>query len=254
MRGYVYDTKGNPLKGARIGARSTAAGGFYSGAQGKTDDKGYYEIEVPWGAAHFYCAGYAVDYDEGRAAMGLHPADGESDGFATNVGEVENFVLLPYGIADRDAIQDDPRYLNNYYGGNIILSWSVNSGSTLFDSPQNLSNDSVIEVTLTPEGPLVDGSPSRPIVIRKTVSADAPTQLYVNNIPACAYKITANLVGGGALRMKEAGPNRNKGFGIEPKEVTGQAALLLRPSGAKAESALARHGNWEQVSIVLERP
>jgi hypothetical protein len=254
VRGYVYDTKGNPLKGAKLGARSTAAGGFYSGAQGKTDDKGYYEIEVPWGAAHFYCAGYAVDYGEGRAALGLHPADGEAEGFATAVGEVENFVMLPYGIADRDAVQDDPRYCNNYYGGNVILGWTVDSDSPIFTSPHYLPNDSVIEVTLTPDGPLVDGSRGRAIVVRKAVRADAPTQLYINNIPVGVYKITAKLVGGGALRMKETGPYANKPFGLEPKEATGKATVLLRPSSAKPESALARHGNWEQISISLERP
>jgi hypothetical protein len=78
VRGYVKDLKGKPLQGAVIGARSTSAGGFYSGASAKTDAKGYYEIQVPWGAAHFYAAGYTVDWGEGRAALGLHPADGEA--------------------------------------------------------------------------------------------------------------------------------------------------------------------------------
>jgi protocatechuate 3,4-dioxygenase beta subunit len=73
VRGYVKDAKGKPLPNARLGVRSTAFGGAYSGAQGKTDARGYYQIAVPFGAAHFYNAGYAVSYGDGRAALGLHP-------------------------------------------------------------------------------------------------------------------------------------------------------------------------------------
>jgi hypothetical protein len=57
VRGFVKDAAGKPIEGAVIGVRSSATGGFHSGAQGKTDAKGYYEIQVPWGAAEFYCAG-----------------------------------------------------------------------------------------------------------------------------------------------------------------------------------------------------
>ena len=252
-RGYVYDTKGKPVVGARIGVRSTAAGGFYSGAQAKTDAKGYYEIAAPAGAAHFYNAGAAVDYGDGIAALGLHPADGELDSFATPNGTVENFVLMPYGITDRAAVQDDPRYNGNYYGGALVLGWSVNEGRPLFDSPKNLPNDSEFEVTLTPDGPLLDGSKGKVIVIRKAVSASVFGQLYVNNIPAGTYKIAARMVGGEPLKMRETGPNGSKPFGLSPKEASGNAALLFRPSTAKPEMVTAAKGSWDRISINLER-
>jgi hypothetical protein len=250
----VYDTQGKPLPGARLGVRSTAAGGFYSGAQGKTDAKGYYEIAVPFGAAHFYNAGYAVDYGEGRAALGLHAADGEADGFASNVGGVENFVLLSYGIADRDKAQDDPRYPGNYYGGALVLSWYADDDPRWPD-PKKLPPDAQFEVTLTPQGPLVDGSRGRTLVIRKPATHNVGFlgQLYVNNIPAGAYRIAAGLVGGGPLKIKETA-HGGAAFGMEPREATGTAALLLRPDSAKADSAVAHHGNWNRISISLERP
>lgn len=252
VRGYVYDTKGNPVKGARLGVRSTVAGGFYSGAQGKTDEKGYYEIEPPVGAAHFYCAGASIDYGEGRAAMGLHPADGEIDGFATPNGVVKNFVLLPYGIADRDGIQENPRYCNNYYGGNVVLGWYVNTDSVLSNDSE-LPNGAEIEFTLTPEGPLVDGSRAHTIIIRKAIQSSASNQLYVNNIPVTTYKISARLVGGEKLHLKETGPYANNEFGLSPKEAQGSTSLTFRPNNAKAEMALGGHGNWGQISISLSR-
>ena len=82
---------------------------------------------MPWGAASYYCAGYAVNYGEGRAALGLYPVDGEADSFATAKGSVENWVMLPYGIGDRDGIQENPQYLNNYFGGGIVLDATFRS-------------------------------------------------------------------------------------------------------------------------------
>lgn len=252
VRGYVYDTNGRPLKGAKLGVRSTAVGGFYSGSAATTDDKGYYEITAPAGVAHFYCAGYAVEHGEGLAAVGLHPADGQAGNFATPNGEVKNFVLLPYGIADRAKVQDDPRAGGNYYGGTVVMGWNVDDGGVL-SSPNYLPNGSTIEFTLTPTGPMMDGSRGRTIVIRKTVSASSPSQLYVNNIPVGPYQVSAKLAGGGALKMRETGPYANRPFGLEPKEAVGRTTLMLRPGTAQADMVPANYGSWSQVSINFER-
>lgn len=253
VRGYVYDSKGRPLKGAKLGVRSTAVGGFYSGASATTDDQGYYEISAPTGVAHFYCAGYAVEHGEGLAAMALHPADGSMETFATPSGAVRNWVLLPYGIADRARVQDDPRAGSNYYGGTVVLGWSIDEGG-IFSSPNYLPNQSTFEFTLTPTGPLLDGSQSRTITIRKTVSTGTSNQLYVNNIPAGPYRVSAKLVSGGALRIRETGPYTNRPFGLEPKQAVGQGALMLRPDTADAGMVPGGHGAWGQISLTLERP
>ncbi len=254
VRGYVYDTHGKPLQGAVIGVRSTAAGGFYSGNSAKSDAKGYYEVESPWGVGHFYCAGYSIDYGEGRAALGLHPADGEAGNFASNAGAVKNWVLLPYGIADRDAVQDQPHASGNYYGGNVVLGWSVSREGSLLASESDLPAGGVVEVTLAPEGPLVDGSRGRTIIIRKPVGEGIGPGLYVNNIPAGTYKMSARLVGGGSLKMTETGPYANRPFGLDPKQATGTATLWQRPGSAKAGEAPPGHSNWHQLSVSLTRP
>jgi hypothetical protein len=254
VRGYVRDSKGKPVKGAVIGVRSTVAGGFYSGASGKSDEKGYYEITVPWGAAHFYTASAAVDYGEGRAAMGLHPSDGEVDSFASANGLVENWVLLPYGIGDRDGVQDQPHYSGNYYGGSFTLDYNV--ADSRFPDDYSLPDGAEIEVTLTPDGPLVDGSAGRPIVIRRAVREDAPKLCYINNIPVGVYRVSARLLqnGGSApLLLKETGPYSSQSFGLEPKEARGTAMLSFRPGSAKAGSGAAGHGNWGSLSITLRK-
>ena len=232
--------------------RSTAVGGFYSGGSGKTDAKGYYEVQAPWGVAHFYCAGAVLDYGEGIAAVGLHPEDGELDNFVPTRGEVKNFVLLNYGIADRAGAQDNPRYPGNYYGGALSLGWRVADGSGQ-SLPSELPANADIELTLTPDGPLADGSRGRAIVIRKQVGEISFGQLYVNNIPVGVYKLTAKLASGAALHIKETGPYGNQPFGLEPKEGNGETKLTFRPGSAKPDMAIAGHGNWERIDITLTR-
>ena len=252
VRGFVKDAKGKPLSNAKIGVRSTAVGGAYSGAQGKTDAKGYYEIAVPFGAAHFYNAGYSVDYGEGRVALGLHPADGELDGFASNVGHVENFVLLGHGIADPDDVQDNPQYSGNYYGGAVSFSWSVEDERPIFANGRDLPANSQIEITLTPQGALLDGSAGKSIVIRKRVGTFFG-QLYVTNIPSGTYRLGARLSGAGPLKLKETGPYSSNPFGLSPKEATGTTTFQMRPGTAKADMVVGGKGGWDSVSVTLTR-
>ncbi|MES2465007.1 MAG: hypothetical protein V4671_30955 [Armatimonadota bacterium] len=256
VRGFVKDAGGKPLAGAKIGVRSTIAGGFYSGASSKTDARGYYEIQVPWGAAEFYCAGYTVNYGEGRAALGLHPADGEKDSFASANGHVENWVLLNYGIADADAASEKPGYANNYYGGSFYLDYSLADSRPIFADSYSLPVGSEIEVTLTPDGPLLDGSVGRPFTFRKRVLEEAANNFNVTNIPVGRYQIAARLIQGtksSPLRLVETGPSSSQPFGLEPKDARGKALLSFRPNGAKAESATAQRGNWGSLSITLKR-
>lgn len=256
VRGYVKDLKGKPLQGAVIGARSTSAGGFYSGASAKTDAKGYYEIQVPWGAAHFYAAGYTVDWGEGRAALGLHPADGEASSFATANGLVENWVLIHYGIADRDKASEQPHYSGNYYGGTFSVSYSVADSRPIFADNYSLPAGAEIELTLTPNGPLLDGSKGRIFVVRQGIEEGIGRGFYVNNIPLGQYKLQARLIQGGSktpLLIKETGPYSSQPFGLEPKEARGETIMTFRPGGAQAGMALGQHGNWGSLNITLYR-
>jgi hypothetical protein len=256
VRGWVKDSSGKPLAGAKIGVRSSAGGGFYSGASGKTDARGYYEIQVPWGAAHYYCAGYTVDYGDGRAALGLHPADGEADSFASAKGAVENWVLLNYGIADPDGVSENPSYANNYYGGSFYLDFQVADARPAFADDYSLPDGSEIELTLTPKGRLLDGTSGQTFVFHKKASENERNSFKVNNIPIGVYTLTASLVNNGetsALRLKETGPYSNAPFGLDPKEARGEVTLTFRPQGAKPESALGQHGNWESLSITLKK-
>lgn len=253
VRGYVLDLQGNPLKGAHLGVRSTAMGGFYSGSQGETDADGYYEFEVPSGVAHFYNAGYAVDWGEsGLAALGLHPVDGKLDSFASTTGGVENFVLLPYGITSRENLQQSPHLASTYYGGSVYFYLSTAAAGDNFPMTGAIVEGTVVEVTLTPEGEMFQGSeaPSS-ITVRKAVGFTGG--FYINNIPPGQYRLSIKTADGEPLKMELNKP-RNSEFGIKPTETTDEAVLTFAPSSAAANSATPQYGGWSAVEINVSRP
>lgn len=252
-RGYVFGTDGKPLKGAIIGVRSTAVGGAETSASAKTDYRGYYEVMVPFGAAGFYASGYTKDYGDGILGMGLSPADGEADEFASNKGHVENWILKPYGIADRAGVQDQPQYLNNYYGGAVVLEF-VNQDSMMAAPGKGIPYGMTVEITLTPKGALMDGSKGQPLIVRKVLTEGGQMRLYMNNIPVGTYTISVRGVRGNRsypMNMRETGPYMAQAFGITPKQANGSAELLFRPYSANPEYASAGHGNWKQVQLDL---
>lgn len=250
LRGHVKDSSGRPLQGAVIGVRSTAIGGVYSGASGESDEKGYYEVKVPQGAAHFYAAGYTVDYADGRAALSLHPADGKLDSFASANGSVENFVLLTYGIADRDRLSENPGLRSNFYGGSINVGHFTSEPEDAKFFPTNLPTGTEVEITLTPEGRLLDGSVGKTFVVRKAVFGSS---FNINNIPVGQYRITAKRANGQPLFLKLNRP-KDLPFGITPAETTEGALLTLYPAGAKAGQTLPKYGSWNAVELYVEIP
>lgn len=243
VRGYVKDWTGKPLAGAEIGIRSSYLAGSYSGGQGKTDANGYYEIAPPKGMAHFYNAGYQIEWGDGLAAVSLHPADGKLDSFVTTDGAVENFVLLPYGLTSREHYQDNPYVPSTYYGGSVYISYYTVSADDNRPPEGSLVENSMLEVTLTPE----NGGKS--FVVRQPIGFVG--NLSIHNIPLTGrYKITIKC-NGKLLTMKE---NRkfSQQFGMSPTETVGTGSILFIPDQAKASMVGPQNGAWNSVSLSVE--
>lgn len=250
-RGYVKNAAGNPLQGAYIGVRSSGYGGFYSGASGKTDANGYYEIAIPWGAAHFYAASYTVDYGEGRVALSLHPADGAVDSFASVTGEVENFVLLNHGVNSREY----PQHAGSYYGGSIYIAyWTCNPCNEY--TPNTIPADAELIVTLTPEGELLDGTRGQSFVIRKVAGDSFLGAFNIHNVPVGRYRISVRLADGKKLKIRQIVPTAGSPFEMQPRETVESASLLFNPGlNGSSETAGGPSGaNWRLVEISVEAP
>ena len=254
LRGYVKDPAGKPVVGARVMARSSAFGGFGSSATGKTDANGYYEVPVPWGVARVWCAGHAVNYHGARLALPLHAADGEIDDFSTKKGHVENFVLWTYGVASESGVSENPVYSGNYYGASFTIGYFLREkGDTA--RPDDLVKDGEIELKLTPEGPLADGTRGQTLVLRKKLTEWSYFQ--VNNVPVGRYRVEARLIDdgegrGGPLRLKDNSGRPGKG-GLEPKEAVGEATVLFRSESGDPGILRVPGGNMERLSLTIER-
>ncbi|MCD9186445.1 MAG: hypothetical protein LUM44_08425 [Pyrinomonadaceae bacterium] len=248
VRGYVKDWTGKPLAGANIGIRSSYLAGYYSGGQGVTDKNGYYELTPPKGMANFYNAGYQIEWGEGIAAVSLHPADGKLDSFVTTDGAVENFVLLPYGITSRENLQENAHLPSTFYGGAIFLSWYSAEADDNNAPPFAVKDDAKLEITLTPEGRMFDGSAGQPIVIRKTAGISGSFRIH--NIPLGRYKISIK-ANGKPLKIKDTKKN-DPNFGLSPTEANGEASILFVPGSAKASMVSPQFGAWDWVSLNIE--
>lgn len=249
LRGFVADLNGKPLKNALIGVRSTLGG--TAGASSYTNENGYYEIKLPLGAITFYTAGYEINYGGGKAVLGLSPIDRRWDGFASETGQVKNFVLLSYGLGQEAEIARQPSNQGNYYGGSLYIDYNVdyNDGSPL---PFKVKIGQTVEITLTPDGPGLYGE-QKTFKIRKTVGLGFFANIV--NIPIGKYKISAKMLDGRILKMSESGSNKHSWphLGLKPDESTGPSTVLFTPvKDRNVNMATAGYSNWQKLTILFE--
>lgn len=251
IRGYVKNVTGEPLAGAKLGLKSARIYDAYAAASAETDANGFYEIKIPLGGARFDYAGYSLKTNRGSAAVGLHPADGQlSESYPAATGGVENFVMLPYGIADSEDVTNNPRYRSNYYGGTLLLRYFISESGQL----AMLTPGSEIVIMLAPVSLLADGNNlARAFEIRKRVENSSIGEFYICNVPVGRYEIAVQQANGKPLKMKQKNPIDSV-FGIQPAETAGSASLVFNPLSADAKTAIASRGNWTDLEIIVERP
>ncbi|MES2459171.1 MAG: hypothetical protein V4671_01210 [Armatimonadota bacterium] len=255
LRGYVKGIDGKPLVGASIMILPPTVYGSGLSKRSviaKTDANGLYEVAVPSGGCTVWCAGHAVNYRGVRLALPLHPVDGNLDSINTK-GDIENFALLPYGVANVSTSSENPGYGGAYYGASFTVNFASREPEDT-NYPQWLPFGSEIEITLVPDGLQLDGSVGRPIIIRKKVSPKGWFQ--VNNVPIGQYKIRARLTEDGKtvpLVLKD-NSNRDRKGGMTPPESSDWAAILFRSGGGDPVTQRVPGGGMDRHGLIVERP
>jgi hypothetical protein len=255
MTGFVADLSGKPLKGAFVGVRSTVVGGSYSSADDETDENGFYEILVPYGAAEVWAAGYSIDYGSGKAAIGLYPEDGDMESFQSDKGLVKNFVLLSYGLADEDERAEKPWSSAGYFGGALYLSYNMGDPGDIWASVGSLPYNSEIEIKLTPKGEMLYGE-TKTFTITKNVGDASFGSCTINNLPVGLYTMSAKMKDGRPLKLRQIGPyvSSYPHHGLKPKEAVGSVEVWFTPMGVKASFGTPNYGSWRPVDIKVELP
>ncbi|MGN6418211.1 MAG: hypothetical protein ACTHMC_12005 [Pseudobacter sp.] len=248
--GYVLDSYGKPVPDAVIGVRATGYGGYSSGSSAVTNEKGYYEVMIPWGAADFYAGAAVVEYEGAPASMSLFPADSNLRSFPGPEGIVKNWVLLPYGRCRPERVASQPHFSFNYLGAAISIEYSTFEKGDIFAIPGQLELNSEFEIRLIPEA-LFHAAEKRTFIIRKTAYSSS---LQILNIPVGRYRIEAKkLPGGEALKLESTFYNPRPEYGMKPTKATGSATVSFIPKSADAGITTPYHGNWDDVRIIIKQ-
>lgn len=173
--GRAVDTRGQPIAGAKILLDNAV---FYASyIDTTTRDDGSYRIRVEPGAWKAD-ATFKKTYNGRTYLIELDPDSNDS---FNEEGVVRNFTWKLEGRAP------DNEY--SYYGGFIQLS-------TDLDFHEDMD---AIELTLTPSGPLIDGSPGKTLRLRMGDHYWVD-RYQIEDVPIGRYVVTATLHGDGGPR------------------------------------------------------
>ena len=167
--GRVVDSQGKGVANAEIVANSTDY--YNKTTTGYTDAKGNYRFKLPTGIAegsYTVSGSLTVKYHNRNYKMALYEEDTRA--FSAYDGAVRNFM---FRLTGKRTVDDDET--STPLGATLEVYHDVNN--VVFEN---------IELTLEPEGPLVDGSTGKKIVMMM------PEQgYYLKDIPLGKYKISA---------------------------------------------------------------
>lgn len=167
-KGRVTNSAGEPIAGALVDLKNTL---FYgSSAEVKTKKDGTYRVELARGTWHA-SAHANVTYNKQKYRIDLCP-DSDDD-FANTDGVVRNFTFKLTGEKENGL---------GTYGFPVIV----------YAVPGDYSfQETDVELTLTPDGPLVDGSKGQ-VITGKCVHT--PDGTAIKDVPMGRYKVKARVV------------------------------------------------------------
>lgn len=187
ISGTVTDTQGNPLPNAEIIVFGTTNGSDQQRYTTTTDSNGAYSVQVA--AGQYYTYAFAnVTYENTAWSLPLDPVDGVNDMQNPANGLTKDFRWKLDGLQPQQPAYDP----HNFYGVPLHLNFAG----------LNLPPDgATFTFTLTPNGPLIDGSTGQTLTFQRSaqamrtdpgsVSLDDTDNLY--DIPIGDYTITGQV-------------------------------------------------------------
>ncbi|WP_248928498.1 stalk domain-containing protein [Paenibacillus hamazuiensis] len=175
VKGRVTDAQGNPIEGAEVVADNQLL--YNSNAVGVTDADGYYRIPLGMRATTYAVSAQITRKYNGKSyTFDLVPDNDKP--FTGDAGAIRNFTLNASGGPAPEGCYS--------CRGRVIFNM-MDLYHPKDDSLPPPSREDV-ELTLTPDGPLVDGSQGQAIKSRGT---DSPDGFGIHDVPLGRYKITA---------------------------------------------------------------
>jgi hypothetical protein len=187
--GKLADARGNPLGNVTISVFGFSEKGEPVSREvtieGPAD---HYEIDLPPGKYNTPTARLSIEYDERWYTLPLASADNTKEWTEQKEsaqGMVRDFVWRIAGPVPGG----DPTRPTGYWGGTIQ-----------FDKGNELGDAASIEITLAPEGPLIDGSEGKPVTFVRTLPWKSREDHLLFDVPLGHYVATARLLFGSRPR------------------------------------------------------
>jgi hypothetical protein len=224
VEGSVRTTDGRPVPGATIRISGATGAGRGTTKEATTDANGRYRLRVPLG--HYDVDGFADLEYEGQTYRGLW-LDRTEDGCGrvmSDKGIVRHFVLRVSG-PKRCTTNDE----NAYHGGEIAAA------------AIGLPDEAVVTFSLTPLGPLADGTQGEPrsytrtgAAMRRVAAASLDETTYLYDVPLGRWQVTATvqLPDGSTRAAHLTTPDGGAGEQVE----VGFAAKQMYPYGVATAS------------------
>jgi hypothetical protein len=180
LTGKLSDAQGRPLSNVTV-----SVFGFSNNSEPVHRDvkiigpAAEYEIPLPDGKYDTPTARIDVDYNGRTYNLPLAAADGTrewAEQKQPNDGMVRDFV---WRISGRSP-NGDAQSARGYWGGTI-----------LFDKAGDLGDTATIEIILTPDGPLIDGTPGQPLTFTRKLPWQRQDEHLLLDIPIGKYTATA---------------------------------------------------------------
>ena len=185
MKGRVTNSRGAPLEGVEVFVDNTLA--YDSNIIGVSDANGFYRIDLSGVVGSWHGGAYVTPSYEGQVYHFALEADNDN-AFAGVDGAVRNFTWKISGPTPDGS---------GYYGGLVYLYGNYSASD--FD----MAN---VELTFTPEGPLVDGSTGQTLVRQPDET------LYIHDVPIGRYTVTGRYLDpSGAVRQVLLAPDDGSG-------------------------------------------
>ena len=155
----------------------------------EVDANGHFEQQIPDGLYQIK-ASCIVNHAGRLVPVDLVAIDGKKNGVdqATAAGVVKDFRLVMGGLKP----EADPKAVDAYFGGVLSVNgppYGVTIGSFSIRHP-----GAKVQVTLTPRGPLIDGSTLDPLTFDIAVT-NLDYSFRLRSLPLGDYDCTATLVG-----------------------------------------------------------
>ncbi|CAG7655038.1 stalk domain-containing protein [Paenibacillus allorhizosphaerae] len=195
VKGRVTDAQGKPMEGAEVVADNQLI--YNSNAIDVTDVNGYYRIPLGMRATTWHASAKIERPYNGKSYTFNLVPDNDNP-FTGDDGAIRNFTWNASGAKPEGCYSCRGRVL--FY----MMDLMNPKGLTL--PPPNRED---VEITLTPDGPLVDGSPGQVI---KGHGTNSPDGFGMQDVPLGRYTIIASYVleGEQPVQMKIRKVRENK--------------------------------------------